>query len=158
MVAGVSSQSERWVEPRETHTAKIESIGIAELIIGRAFSRPLAPPVLRSLRPPAQRAAQHTLRIGLCVGDLRQTMRWSGLTSNIPLPVDALKPGSLSASTSSGTASGKFAAKRYSAAWRTWRALGVRMVTSSSAAVGCSAMVASKSALVAFILTAMPSS
>ena len=32
----------------------------------------------------------------------------------------------------------------------------VRIVTSSSAAVGCSAMVASKSALVAFIFTAMP--
>ena len=32
------------------------------------------------------------------------------------------------------------------------------MVTSSSAAVGCSAMVASKSALVAFILTAMAAS
>jgi pimeloyl-ACP methyl ester carboxylesterase len=44
----------------------------------------------------------------------------------------------------------------YSAASRTWRAVGVRMVTSSSAAVGCSAMVASKSALVAFILTAIP--
>ena len=43
----------------------------------------------------------------------------------------------------------------YSAASRTWRAVGVRMVTSSSAAVGCSAMVASKSALVAFILMAM---
>ena len=40
---------------------------------------------------------------------------------------------------------------------RTWRAVGVRIVTSSSAAVGCTAMVASKSALVAFILTAMPS-
>jgi hypothetical protein len=36
----------------------------------------------------------------------------------------------------------------YSAAARTCRALGVRMVTNSSAAVGCSAMVASKSALV----------
>ncbi len=43
----------------------------------------------------------------------------------------------------------------YSAACRTWRAVGVRMVTSSSAAVGCSAMVASKSALVAFIFTAI---
>jgi hypothetical protein len=45
----------------------------------------------------------------------------------------------------------------YSAAARTCRALGVRMVTSSSAAVGCTAMVASKSALVAFILIAIPS-
>jgi hypothetical protein len=53
--------------------------------------------------------------------------------------------------------SGAFARNRYSAACRTWRAVGVRMVTSSSAAVGCNAMVASKSALVAFILTAMPS-
>jgi hypothetical protein len=35
---------------------------------------------------------------------------------------------------------------------------GVRIVTSSSAAVGCSAMVASKSALVALIFTAMPNS
>ncbi|MGY3483010.1 hypothetical protein ACVW1C_000893 [Bradyrhizobium sp. USDA 4011] len=43
----------------------------------------------------------------------------------------------------------------YSAAWRTWRAVGVRIVTSSSEAVGCSATVASKSALVAFILTAI---
>src|SRR5271166_2165226 len=43
----------------------------------------------------------------------------------------------------------------YSAACRTWRAVGVRMVTSSSAAVGCSATVASKSALVAFIFTAI---
>ena len=40
-----------------------------------------------------------------------------------------------------------------SAASHTWRAVGVRIVTSSSAAVGCSAMVASKSALVAFIFT-----
>jgi hypothetical protein len=53
--------------------------------------------------------------------------------------------------------SGAFARKCYSAACRTWRAFGVRIVTSSSAAVGCSAIVASKSALVAFILTAMPS-
>jgi len=45
----------------------------------------------------------------------------------------------------------------YSAASRTYRAVTVRIVTSSSAAVGCSAMVASKSALVAFIFTAMPS-
>ena len=36
-----------------------------------------------------------------------------------------------------------------------WRAVGVRMVTSSSAAVGCKAIVASKSALVAFIFTAI---
>ena len=43
----------------------------------------------------------------------------------------------------------------YSAACLTCRAVGVRIVTSSSAAVGCSAMVASKSALVAFIFTAM---
>jgi hypothetical protein len=50
-----------------------------------------------------------------------------------------------------------FRPRPYSAASRTWRALGVRIVTSSSAAVGCNAMVASKSALVAFILTAMPS-
>jgi hypothetical protein len=50
-----------------------------------------------------------------------------------------------------------FRSSRYSAACRTWRALRVRMVTSSSAAVGCRAIVASKSALVAFILTAMPS-
>src|SRR5271169_6991355 len=47
---------------------------------------------------------------------------------------------------------------RYSAASLTYRAVGVRIVTSSSAAVGCSAMVASKSALVAFILTAMATS
>jgi len=46
----------------------------------------------------------------------------------------------------------------HSAASRTWRAVRVRMVTSSSVAVGCNAIVASKSALVAFILTAMPSS
>jgi hypothetical protein len=43
----------------------------------------------------------------------------------------------------------------YSAASLTCRSVGVRIVTSSSAAVGCSAMVASKSALVAFIFTAM---
>ena len=43
----------------------------------------------------------------------------------------------------------------YSAACLTCRAVGVRIVTSSSAAVGCNAMVASKSALVAFIFTAM---
>ena len=42
----------------------------------------------------------------------------------------------------------------YSAACLTYRAVGVRIVTSSSAAVGCSAIVASKSALVAFIFTA----
>ena len=47
------------------------------------------------------------------------------------------------------------AERPYSAAWRTWRAVGVRIVTSSSDAVGCSAMVASKSALVAFIFTAI---
>jgi len=41
----------------------------------------------------------------------------------------------------------------YSAASRTCRALGMRMITSSSAAVGCSAMAASKSALAAFSLT-----
>jgi hypothetical protein len=45
--------------------------------------------------------------------------------------------------------------RAYSAACLTCRAVGVRIVTSSSAAVGCSAMVASKSALVAFIFTAM---
>jgi len=43
----------------------------------------------------------------------------------------------------------------YSAAWRTCLAVGVRIVTSSSDAVGCSAIVASKSALVAFIFTAI---
>ncbi len=43
----------------------------------------------------------------------------------------------------------------YSAACRTWRAVTLRMVTSSSAAVGCSASAASKSALVAFIFTAI---
>ena len=43
----------------------------------------------------------------------------------------------------------------YSAASLTYLAVGVRIVTSSSAAVGCSAIVASKSALVAFIFTAM---
>jgi hypothetical protein len=37
---------------------------------------------------------------------------------------------------------------------RACRAVGVRMITSSSAAVGSSAIVASKSALVAFIFTA----
>jgi hypothetical protein len=41
------------------------------------------------------------------------------------------------------------------AASLTYLAVGVRIVTSSSAAVGCKAKVASKSALVAFILTAM---
>jgi len=41
------------------------------------------------------------------------------------------------------------------AASRTCLAVGVRIVTSSSAAVGCSANVASKSALVAYIFTAM---
>ena len=41
-------------------------------------------------------------------------------------------------------------------AWRTWVMDFVRMVTSSSAAVGCTAMVASKSALVARIRTAIP--
>ena len=44
----------------------------------------------------------------------------------------------------------------HSAASRTWLSAFSRMVTSSSAAVGCTAMTASKSALVAFILTAMP--
>jgi hypothetical protein len=39
----------------------------------------------------------------------------------------------------------------YSAAAGAYRALGVRMVTSSSVAVRCSAMVASKSGLAAFI-------
>ena len=43
----------------------------------------------------------------------------------------------------------------YSAACLTYLAVGVRIVTSSSAAVGCSAIVASKSALVAFIFTAI---
>src|SRR5215207_7315828 len=43
----------------------------------------------------------------------------------------------------------------YSAASRTYLAVGVRIVTSSSAAVGCSAIVASKSAFVAFIFTAI---
>ncbi len=42
----------------------------------------------------------------------------------------------------------------YSAASRTWREVGVRMVTSSSADVGCNATVVSKSSLVAFILIA----
>src|SRR3569833_1489802 len=43
----------------------------------------------------------------------------------------------------------------YSAACLTCRSLTVRIVTSSSAAEGCSAIVASKSALVAFIFTAI---
>jgi hypothetical protein len=50
-----------------------------------------------------------------------------------------------------------FAGKPYSAASRTYLAVGVRIVTSSSAAVGCRAKVASKSALVAFIFTAIAS-
>jgi hypothetical protein len=46
----------------------------------------------------------------------------------------------------------------YSAASRTRVSAFVRSVTSSSAAVGCTAMTASKSALVAFIFTAIPTS
>src|SRR5262245_12758595 len=46
----------------------------------------------------------------------------------------------------------------YSAASRPWRLLTVRIVTSSSDAVGCTAMVASRSALVAPIFTAIPTS
>ena len=50
-----------------------------------------------------------------------------------------------------------FWSRPYSAAASlTYLAVGVRIVTSSSAAVGCSATVESKSTLVAFIFTAMP--
>src|SRR5262245_42706332 len=47
--------------------------------------------------------------------------------------------------------------KSHSAAARPYTLVGERIVTNSSAAVGCTAMVASKSALVAPILIAMPS-
>ena len=49
----------------------------------------------------------------------------------------------------------RLSAGHSAAASLTYLAVGVRIVTSSSAAVGCSANVASKSALVAFIFTAM---
>lgn len=45
--------------------------------------------------------------------------------------------------------------RTYSTTSRTCRVTGVLMVTSSSAELGCRAMVASKLALVAFILTAI---
>jgi hypothetical protein len=49
----------------------------------------------------------------------------------------------------------RLAPRPYSAAASlTYLAVGIRIVTSSSAAVGCNAKVASKSAFVAFIFTA----
>ena len=50
----------------------------------------------------------------------------------------------------------RMSGQRHSAAWRSKLNAFSRRVTSSSAAVGCTAITASKSALVAFIFTAMP--
>ena len=133
----------RQTHPPQGHAGGVDVLRAVcggQLSCKRATGEPLRPAKGRQAGAHCRRAATRRL--------IRLRLRPAH-----PAPAPRHHPGAHApaAGTLGGFSSG------YSAASLTYCALGVRIVTSSSAAVGCKAIVESKSALVAFILTAMPS-